>query len=174
VVCIYSSFNLRGGWCVSSKKSHPGNLNPRTHLLTTEQEEAGHQCRSRRAWYIAPPPGVDSKNDQHVVSRYTAPPTPCEEDIISFQVKMSGVTVTKTCTLTLTKLICRIVRVFSRRMLAPAPVDLTCFSTTLFMKAIDRCPKCTHCMLSENNLSTDLQNASIMTLLYSHAITLCL
>jgi hypothetical protein len=89
-----------------------------------------------------------------VVSRYTAP---CEEDIISFEVKMFDATVIKTCTFTLTKLIRRIVWVFSRRMLAPAPVGLTCFSTTLFTKAIDRCPKCTHCMLSENNLSTDLQ-----------------
>ena len=174
MVCIYSSFSLRGGWCVSSKQPHPGNLNPRIHLLTIEQEEAGHQCRSRRAWNISPPPGVDSKNDQHVVSHCTAPPTPCEEDIISFEAKMFDATVINTCTFTLTKLIRRIVQVISCRMLAPAPIGLTCFSTTIFTKAIDRCPKCTHCMLSENNLSTDLQNASIMTLLYSHAITLCL
>jgi hypothetical protein len=130
VVCIYSSFSLRGGWCVSSKQPHPGNINPRIHLLTTEQEKAGHQCQSRRAWNISPPPGVDSKNDQHVVSHYTAPPTPCERDIISFEVNMFDATITKTCTFTLTKLIRSIVRVFSRRMLAPASVGLTFLNYT--------------------------------------------
>ena len=62
-------------------KSLYGNLKPWIHPLTIVQEVAGHQSRSRRVRNILLPPGVDSKTDQPVVSRYTAPPTPCEEDL---------------------------------------------------------------------------------------------
>jgi len=62
-------------------KSRSGNLTPCIHPLTIEKEADGHQCRSRHVRNISLAPGVDSKTDQLVVSLYTAPPTPCEEDL---------------------------------------------------------------------------------------------